>query len=247
MSCLITLRTERKKKWTHLYLGAVEDPSLSWGAKGLHTYLMSRPPNWQIRYTDLLSRSRNKRTALKTLCRELKAKGYLYTSNNRDTEGRFAGTVWTIVETPELAPQAQFPSRGKTGTRKSQKTESEQGNNNHDYTSPRETTTLRINGNDVVVFSGSKEEYYEQLISPLLTAFKLIEAVEAAQSVLRSNLKIPEWQVWHAAWVLSWQVKKNNFEIKTTWEDVLEAMLRRGIRHPVKCPTPKQVIEKYRH
>jgi hypothetical protein len=125
MSELIKLKVERNEKFSTISLKAVEDPSLSWGAKGLQTYLISRPPAWEIRYTDLLRRSKNRATALKGLIRELKKGGYLDIDPIRGEKGKFSGTGWTIREIP--IPKVQKPSRGKTAGRRNRQTENTAG------------------------------------------------------------------------------------------------------------------------
>jgi len=90
----------------------VEDPSVSWKAKGLFTYLNSRPDGWQIRRTDLLKRATDGKHALQTALEELQGAGVLEITRERDAEGQFLGTRWRICPHPEnqhVDPYPDFP------------------------------------------------------------------------------------------------------------------------------------------
>lgn len=119
MSDLIILKIKKTSKYTILGLSVMEDPRLSWKAKGLHTYLISRPPEWQIHKRDLLQRATDGDTSLRSAVAELKATRYLKTRDQRDNKGRYTGTIWEVSEDPEKlenttsAPEVENPSTEK--------------------------------------------------------------------------------------------------------------------------------------
>jgi len=160
MSELIKLKIERNEKFSTISLAAVEDPRLSWGAKGLHTYLISRPPNWQIRYVDILRRSKNRATALKGLIRVLKSIGYLEIKPIHGTSGKFSGTEWTVREMA-IPPQVQKPSRGKTAGRRNRQTENTAGSKNEESIYQKEKTTTA----PVVVAPQENEKEIQAIIA----------------------------------------------------------------------------------
>jgi len=98
---LVQLKIERNKKYTTMRLDAAEDKNLSWKAKGLHTYLISRPPGWTLWIGDLRERSTDGKTSLNSGLKELKEKGYIKIENKKDEKGRFS-TIWTVREKPKI-------------------------------------------------------------------------------------------------------------------------------------------------
>lgn len=93
----------------------IEDPNISWRAKGLYTYLNSRPPGWQINPKDLTARSSEGRDATRNAVRELRDAGWLVISRRREG-GKFAGRAWTLiaslqaVDNPSLEPRPENPA-----------------------------------------------------------------------------------------------------------------------------------------
>lgn len=102
MSQLIVIKTRRDKRFSTINLTAIEDKQLSWGSKGLHGYLITRPPNWKVRFKDLLNHASDKDSSLKNKLKELQAGGYLSISrtSNRNA-GKFAGSTWEVYEQPQ--------------------------------------------------------------------------------------------------------------------------------------------------
>ena len=79
-----------------------EDETLSWGAKGLMSYLLGLPDDWQIRVADLVHHSRDGKTAVRSALRELEAHGYIVRERLTDPRtGRFTGTRLTVYEQPQ--------------------------------------------------------------------------------------------------------------------------------------------------
>lgn len=55
----------------------LQEPDISWQAKGIWAYCMTLPENWKINLTDLTNRSTNKRHSTRTALKELEAAGYV--------------------------------------------------------------------------------------------------------------------------------------------------------------------------
>lgn len=92
-----------KKQQNFLILDktCLNDMSLSWGAKGLHSYLMSLPDDWKVRVADLKDRATNGRDAVRSLLKELEETGYIQKSLCRDVNnGRFGGIEYLVLEIP---------------------------------------------------------------------------------------------------------------------------------------------------
>ena len=54
---LLVIPNDHNKNYKTISLLCVLDPDLSWKAKGIHNYLITRPSNWAIRKADLEKRS----------------------------------------------------------------------------------------------------------------------------------------------------------------------------------------------
>ncbi|MGV7002502.1 hypothetical protein ACWA2C_28090 [Priestia megaterium] len=80
----------------------IEDDSLSWGAKGLMAYILSRPDNWKIRRTDLEKRSTDKRDKVENYIYELMAAGYIYYFALRKEDNTIDEWVYEVYESPEF-------------------------------------------------------------------------------------------------------------------------------------------------
>jgi hypothetical protein len=79
------------------------DERLSWEARGLMGYLLSKPDDWQVRLHDLLRRGPAGQHKIRRMQRELEAYGYLRSRRFRRDDGTFSWT-FTIYEDPGLAP-----------------------------------------------------------------------------------------------------------------------------------------------
>lgn len=113
MTELIQIKVHKNASYTTIGLRVVEDPGLSWKAKGLHLYLYSRPSGWKIRYSDLLRRSRDGKSSLQAAVDELKRHGYLRISQSRK-HGKFGSSVWEVYEEPcVISPYPDFPDAEK--------------------------------------------------------------------------------------------------------------------------------------
>lgn len=90
---------------------ALEDARLSWRARGILAYLLSRPPAWQTSSERLAAAAREGRDAVRSAMAELEAAGYLTRERARVEGGRFA-TVVVIRDHPQAGDAAVDNSTG---------------------------------------------------------------------------------------------------------------------------------------
>lgn len=128
MSNLIQLTLQRRKLFKTINLESVHDPNLSWKAKGLHIYLMSRPDGWKLNYADLVCRSTDGRGSVNTAVQELKQYGYLRIKRVRNTRGKYTHLDWTVTESPTDLP-LQLVSSEKKPPKKNPQAEKPQSEN----------------------------------------------------------------------------------------------------------------------
>lgn len=94
-------RKRKKNGFTQIANSMFEDDRLSWRAKGILGYLLSRPNNWKINKTDLYRRATEGRDAMQNALNELKDLNYLHIYPNQDKEtGRLCGWIWEYDDTP---------------------------------------------------------------------------------------------------------------------------------------------------
>lgn len=80
----------------------LEDDRLSWKAKGLLCYLLSRRSDWCVRRDDLINRSTDGRESVQAGMQELKECGYAALLNAQGEDGKTMGMQWLVVEHPEM-------------------------------------------------------------------------------------------------------------------------------------------------
>ena len=81
----------------------IENPALSWRAKGILTYLLSRPDNWIVRLEDLVKRSPDGVYAVRAALKELIDAKHVTRSEEREN-GRFKQYVLHVHEMPLTSP-----------------------------------------------------------------------------------------------------------------------------------------------
>ena len=100
----------------------IDNVNLSFKAKGILVYLLSRPDGWEVNLMDLANRSTEGLSAVKSGCRELKEKGYLKHAGIRRIDGKFDTVIWEVHEAPQVdnqltdtpqvgvSPEVNFPT-----------------------------------------------------------------------------------------------------------------------------------------
>lgn len=117
---IIRTRKNRENPYVMIDKFGLNDERLSWKAKGLLAYLLSKPDDWTIRINDLIKRSKDGRDAVKAGLRELELYGYLSRHQHRDETGKFGDIEYIIYERPQLLdtkgviPQTENPSADST-------------------------------------------------------------------------------------------------------------------------------------
>lgn len=98
-------RTKRTGNFTTVRNEYLQDVNLSWKAKGLITYIMSLPPNWQLNLSDLKKRSKDGRDATAAGLRELITNGYCQRCKVRGDGGTFVGCDYEVSDIKEFEPE----------------------------------------------------------------------------------------------------------------------------------------------
>ena len=83
----------------------IDNPNLSFKAKGILTYLLSRPDGWEVNLVDLANRSTEGLSAIKSGVKELKKAGHLKHAGTRNVDGQFGTVIWEVYESPQVDNQ----------------------------------------------------------------------------------------------------------------------------------------------
>lgn len=94
------IRAPRRNRYLIIDQRIVDDTRLSWAARGMLAYLLSRPDNWQVRVKDLQRRGHLGRDGTYNLINELRSAGYVEFRRGRDTRGRIRGGCYIVREIP---------------------------------------------------------------------------------------------------------------------------------------------------
>ena len=103
---MTTIRIKHEGKYFVAANQPFNDKRLSWEARGLMGYLLSKPDDWQIRVHDLREQGSTGRQKVQRMLAELEAAGYLRREFVRLERGRF-DWMSTIYETPGVNPNAE--------------------------------------------------------------------------------------------------------------------------------------------
>jgi len=122
----------RQKKTTGFVVMSVEclqDIRLKWDAKGLHSYLMQLPDDWQVNMADLQNRSASGREATASPMNALIEAGYVTRRRVVGANGKFEGYDYDVFETAQSAVNGKTVNgktvngktvNGKTATNKNE-------------------------------------------------------------------------------------------------------------------------------
>jgi len=80
----------------------LNDERLSFKAKGLLVFLLSKPDHWRPRAGHLAAVGPDGRHAIRSATKELEAAGYMHLSRIRASDGQLEGTQWEVYDRPQL-------------------------------------------------------------------------------------------------------------------------------------------------
>lgn len=132
----------------------LEDKKISWKAKGILSYLLSLPDDWQIYETELVKHSSDGRDSLRSGIKELIEFGYIERVRNQASNGRFAGYTYTVYEIPHHVGKT---NNGKSKNGKPNTTNNNTTNNNINKKNSASDNAQQISKDNIT------EETFERL------------------------------------------------------------------------------------
>jgi len=109
------IRARRRHRFVIIDQSAIEDSRLSWAARGLLGYLLSRPNDWKVLVNDLRKRGDLGRDGIYRLLKDLRNAGYMQFIRKRDKHGRIRGGTY-IVQEIASPPHPDFPDTAEPDT-----------------------------------------------------------------------------------------------------------------------------------
>lgn len=97
---MAVIRVEKKKNYVVMAKFHLRDKRLSLKAKGMMSFLLALPDDWEYTLEGLVTQLKDGITAVRAALKELEACGYMKIGRARDKAGRLRGTVYTIYERP---------------------------------------------------------------------------------------------------------------------------------------------------
>lgn len=98
-----TIRIEKRRGYFNASNEPFQDKTLSWEARGIIGYLLSKPDNWHTSVRLLVTQGPASKNKIARILRELADAGYIYRERIRKDDGTFEWT-FTLYETKDLNP-----------------------------------------------------------------------------------------------------------------------------------------------
>ena len=158
----------------------IHNDNLSWKAKGILLYLLSRPDDWQVYETELQKHAADGKDSLKSGIKELEEIGYIKRDRKRDDKGHFREYDYQVFEYPT---QSGLSNVGKSNVGKSDVGKPATTNNN--------STNNDCTNNDGTILSGNPTVPYQQVVDYLneKTGKQYKHTTKKTQSLIKARTK----------------------------------------------------------
>ena len=108
---MAVFRVEKTKDYTVMSNYHLQDPNISLKAKGLLSYLLSLPDNWQYTVAGIASQCKEGKEAIRNALQELEEARYMVRRQLHNKDGSFGGNEYVIYEVPvDDSPLSGNPS-----------------------------------------------------------------------------------------------------------------------------------------
>lgn len=130
------IRVRKEEKYSVIANSVLQDSNLSWEARGVMAYLLSKPDGWQCRNYDLINQGPAGKHIIRRVLKELQEAGYI--RRYQKSDGHKIEWITEIYESPELNTTsrnteflpAEEPTGGNSASRESGHIVSTDSNNN---------------------------------------------------------------------------------------------------------------------
>lgn len=98
---MAVVRNRKESHYVSIRNETLEDYRLSWAARGMLAYLLTKPPHWEVRVKQLQREGPTGRDGVYAILRELENAGYIEREEIRDS-GKIKGIAYVVKETPSV-------------------------------------------------------------------------------------------------------------------------------------------------
>jgi hypothetical protein len=134
---------------------------MSLRAKGLYAYLMTLPDDWKILKSEVYTHFTDGKTSIDTAFKELEKSGYILKNRVTDSNNRFTGWKFIILES--LEPISALPTIGKPENREARQSGNQQLLSTDTITNDKEKQSTKKAVLDFSIIEGYPEEYQTSL------------------------------------------------------------------------------------
>jgi hypothetical protein len=122
---------KRENPFVQIDKTMIHDNRISFKAKGILAYLLSRPNDWQVYEVEIVKHAKDGRESVRSGIKELIEAGYIERYMKRGEKGKFEGYEYLVYETPDRDGfhHVGKPDNGKTDTTNNDLTNNELNNN----------------------------------------------------------------------------------------------------------------------
>lgn len=115
-SGIIRVQHDSDHPYKVLNTSFANDARLSWAARGLLVYLLSKPNDWKMRLSDVVKQSSAGRDAVYAILRNLEDVGYLRRIRSRKPDGTFEYTtiIYEVAQPVTDNPETEDPTEDET-------------------------------------------------------------------------------------------------------------------------------------
>jgi hypothetical protein len=122
---IFRVRKNKDNPYVQINKTCLNDPSLSLKAKGLLSYLLSKPDDWVVHRSEVLKHCTDGKDSLQTAIHELKNSGYLKIVPEKDKKGIIIGWATNVFESPQtiltlvpITPESDSPILDESSIKK---------------------------------------------------------------------------------------------------------------------------------
>lgn len=236
-------RTKVEKEYTVIRNSLIKDRRLSWAARALLIYLLSKPETWIVTKGDLVKASPAAGKKVSSILKELETTGYIKRNRTRNEKGQWTWYTW-VYDIPQPLPI--LPKRGDGETilpktmhgkgvhiistelkKKELKNKNENGGNNNNK-------VIKNNEKEIIITIPikNKKEFNKLKKKILSTGW-----VGSLDEIIKLHNEDPDYV---KAWVQ--RIDKTDLYPRA-------GLLRKSLRSGVRPPTDEEaeIAKRYRH
>lgn len=132
---IFRVKKNKNNPFVQMYKQPINNENLSFKAKGILAYLLSKPDDWQVYEVDLQKHATDGKTSISNGIKELIEAGYIEREMKRNEKGQFRGYEYRVYEVP---PESGFSDiglseNGKVDTTNNYITKNKETNTNNGH------------------------------------------------------------------------------------------------------------------